>query len=85
MKKLLIIPALLAVSACADATKAVNSDVSAASLKTSTANYFVTSPKHVRVGNLKQSVLGTAYQAMVGGRLFDCDYFRGAVTCSRAI
>lgn len=72
-------------SACADATKVVNSDVSPAKLQTDTAAYFSTSKRYVRVGNMKKSVLGTAYQAKVAGRVFDCSYFRGTVSCSRAL
>ena len=84
MKKLALVTALFALSACADATKAVNSDVSPTKLKVSTASYFSTSSRNVRVGNFKQTVFGTSYQAKVSGRLFDCNYFRGTVTCNRA-
>ena len=84
MKKLVLITALLGLAACADATKVVNSDVSSARLQSDTAVYFATSKRNVRVGNFKQSVLGTSYKAKVGGRLYDCKYFRGSVTCSAA-
>ena len=84
MKKSVVLAAVLALSACADATKAVNSDASPARLQAETAAYFATSKRNVRVGNFKQSMLGTAYQARVAGRLFDCNYFRGTVRCNRA-
>ena len=85
MKKLVLITAILGLSACADATKAVNSDVSGARLQHDTAVYFATSKRNVRVGNFKQNVFGTAYKAKVGGRMYDCKYFRGTVSCNRAI
>ncbi|NNE79353.1 MAG: hypothetical protein HKN18_03685 [Silicimonas sp.] len=84
MRKLILLVGILAVSACAQATDAVNSDVTQAKLQTDTAKYFDTSPRYVKVGNLKQSMVGTAYQARVGGRLYDCKYFRSAVSCWRA-
>lgn len=85
MKKLVLITALLGLAACADATKAVNSDVSGARVQHETAVYFATSKSNVRVGGFKQSVLGTAYKARVGRTMYDCKYFRGTVSCSRAI
>ncbi|MCV6593278.1 MAG: hypothetical protein OIF48_10030 [Silicimonas sp.] len=84
MKKCAIAAGLFALSACASATEAVNSDVSRGGLQASTAAYFATSRTNVRIGNLNQSVLGTAYQSRVGGQLYDCNYFRGAVSCNRA-
>ncbi len=85
MKKLLILTALFGLGACASATETVNSDVSRASLQSSTASYFATNKGNVRVGGMKQSVLGTAYQSRVGGTLYNCNYFRGAVSCQRAL
>ena len=64
MKKFVILLGLLAASACSQATDAVNSDVTQAKLQSDTAKYFATSPKQVRIGNMKQSVVGTAYQAL---------------------
>ena len=84
MQKYLVLSAFIAVSACAQATDAINSDVTPLKLQTSTADYFDTTKRYVRVGNMKQSVMGTAYQARVGGKLYDCRYFRSVVTCNRA-
>ncbi len=88
MKKLVILSAVLALGACADVNKSVtetvNSDVTGASLQSSTAAYFATSKRNVRVGNVSQNVFGTAYQSRVAGTLYDCNYFRGTVTCNRA-
>ncbi len=84
MKKLVILTAVLGLGACASATEAVNSDVSRAGLTNSTAAYFATSTRNVRVGYVSQSVLGTAYQSRVAGTLYDCNYFRGTVSCNRA-
>lgn len=81
MRKSLAFAGLLALAACSQATETVNSDVTSAKLRTDTAVYFNTNPSRVRVGNLRQSVLGTAYQAKVGGRVFDCHYFRSSVSC----
>lgn len=84
MKKIVILTAILGLGACASATEAVNSDVSRAGLQADTATYFATNRGNVRVGKVSQSVLGTAYQSRVSGTLYDCNYFRGAVSCSRA-
>ena len=85
MKQTAILAALLALTACADATRAVNSDVTPAKLQSDTASYFATSKRNVRVGNFKQSMIGTAYKARVGRTTYDCNYFRGAVSCNRAL
>ena len=85
MQKAILLAALLGLTACADATSAVNSDVSPAKLQSSTASYFATSNRNVRIGGLKQSVIGTAYKARVGRTLYDCNYFRGTVSCNRAL
>lgn len=84
MKPAILIAGLLLVSACAQATDTVNSDATPAKLQKDTATYFNTSPSRVAVGNMRQGVLGTAYQARVAGRLYDCHYFRASVTCERA-
>jgi hypothetical protein len=84
MHKSLLFGSLLALAACAQATETVNSDVTTAKLRTDTAVYFNTSPSRVQVGNMRQGVLGTAYQARVSGRVFDCHYFRSSVSCERA-
>ena len=84
MQKVLILTGVLALSACAQATESVNSDVTPAKLQADTADYFATNRGNVRVGNLKQSVVGTAYQARVAGTLYDCKYFRSAISCWRA-
>ena len=84
MKKLVILTALFGLGACASATEMVNSDVSRASLQKDTATYFATSTRNVKVVSISQSVLGTAYQSRVAGKLYNCQYFRGAVSCNRA-
>ncbi|AZQ68080.1 hypothetical protein EF888_13620 [Silicimonas algicola] len=84
MRKFLAILALTSLAACATATEKVNSDVSAAGLKRSTATYFSTAPRNVQVGSLRQSMLGTSYKAKVSGRMYDCKYFRTSVTCQHA-
>lgn len=84
MPRFLPLISVLAVSACAQATDAINSDATPAKLKTNTAEYFSTSPYNVKVGNLRPGMLGTAYQARVSGRLYDCRYFKTAVTCKKA-
>ncbi len=75
---------VLAVSACAQATETVNSDATAANVTVETAKYFSTSTRNVRVGNFKQSLVGTAYKARVGGRMYDCHYIRKSVSCTNA-
>lgn len=85
MKKIVILAALLGLSACSNATKAVNSDATPAKLRLDTATYFATSQRNVAVGNFSQTVFGTAYQAKVVGTVYDCNYFRGTVSCNRAI
>jgi len=84
MRKLLIMVPLLVATACTQATEAVNSDVSVAKVQTETAKYFSTSTRNVAVGNFKQTVLGTAYKARVSGRMYDCHYVRGTVSCTAA-
>lgn len=83
MRKLPLILSGLALSACAQATDAINSDATPAKLRAETASYFSTSAYNVSVGNLNPGLLGTAYQARVSGRLYDCRYFKTAVTCSK--
>ncbi len=84
MRKLLILAPVLALTACGQATEAVNSDATAANVQIQTAKYFSTSTKNVRVGAFKQTLLGTEYKAKVGGRTFDCHYIRKAVSCKKA-
>ena len=84
MRRLGAILSFLALTACGYATDKVNSDVSTAKLQSDTARYFGTSSNNVRVGNLKQSVLGTAYRAHIGDVSYDCHYFRKAITCDRS-
>lgn len=84
MRKTLILMPLLVATACSQATDAVNSDASPATLQLETAKYFATSTRNVQVGNLKRTVLGTEYNARVTGRVFDCHYVRGAVSCVNA-
>ena len=84
LHKTILIAGLLALAACAKTTETVNSDVTTAKLQKDTATYFNTSPSRVAIGNIKKGVLGTAYQARVAGRVFDCHYFRSSVTCERA-
>jgi hypothetical protein len=84
MRKTLLFLSLLVASACSQATNAVNSDASVSNVQLETAKYFATSAGNVRVGNFKQSVLGTEYNARVSGRLYDCHYVRGTVSCISA-
>ena len=84
MRKLLFLSAIASLSACAQTTEAVNSDATPANIKMETAKYFSTSPRNVRVGNFKQTVLGTEYRAQVGNRMFDCRYTRKIVTCKNS-
>jgi len=84
LKPSLLLAGLLVLAACAKTTETVNSDVTLAKLQQDTATYFNTSPSRVAIGNMRQGVLGTAYQARVAGRVFDCHYFRSSVTCERA-
>ena len=84
MRRILIILSIGTLSACAQATDAINSDATPAKLKAETAEYFSTSAYNVRVGNMRPGLLGTAYQARVSGHLYDCRYFKTAVTCSKA-
>lgn len=85
MKNLVILFALFGLTACSSATKAVNSDATTAKVRLDTATYFATSQRNVAVGNFEQTIFGTAYKSKVAGTVYDCNYFRGAVTCSRAI
>lgn len=84
MRKLLILSAFVSLSACAQTTEAVNSNATPANIQAETAKYFSTSPRNVRVGSFKQTVLGTEYRAQVGSRMFDCRYMRKIVTCTNA-
>ena len=82
MTRILALLALAALAACSQATDAVNSDVSVAKLQSDTAVYFATSSRNVRVGNLQSTLVGTSYNAKIGGRMYDCQYFRGTVSCN---
>ncbi len=84
MRKLLILLPILVATACSQAAETVNSDATAANVKLETAKYFATSTRNVSVGNFKQTVLGTEYKARVGGRMYDCHYIRGTVSCTTA-
>ena len=84
MRKGLVLLSVLAVSACAQATETVNSDATAANVTVETAKYFSTSTRNVRVGNFKQTLVGTEYKAKVGGRMYECHYIRKAVSCTNA-
>ncbi|MDJ0638751.1 MAG: hypothetical protein QNJ20_07955 [Paracoccaceae bacterium] len=84
MRKGLVLLSVLAVSACAQATETVNSDATAANVTVETAKYFSTSTRNVRVGNFKQTLVGTEYKARVGGRMYDCHYIRKSVSCTNA-
>ena len=84
MRKLLIFVPVLALTACAQTTEAVNSDATPANIQSKTAEYFSTSPRNVRVGAFNQTVLGTDYKAKVGNRSYDCRYVRKIVTCTNA-
>ncbi len=84
MRKGLVLLSVLAVSACAQATETVNSDATAANVTVETAKYFSTSTRNVRVGNFKQTLVGTEYKARVSGRMYDCHYIRKSVSCTNA-
>ena len=84
MPRLLLILSFTALSACGYATDKVNSDATQAKLQGDTAGYFETSMSNVSVGSFKRSVVGTSYKARVSGNLYDCRYFRSAVTCAPA-
>lgn len=85
MKKIVFLAMLIGLSACSNATKAINSDATPTKLRLDTATYFATSQRNVAVGNFEQNVFGTAYKANVAGTVYDCNYFRGTVSCNRAI
>jgi hypothetical protein len=84
MRSSLFLIPVLALAACGEATDAVNSDASAANVQYATAKYFDTTPRNVRVGAFKQTMLGTEYKAQIGRRAFNCHYFRKTVTCQNA-
>lgn len=84
MPKFILILTFTALSACGYATDKVNSDVTQAKLESDTARYFETSRSNVSVGSFRQSIVGTSYKARVAGNLYDCSYFRSALTCARA-
>ena len=84
MRKLLILAPVLALTACGQATDAVNSDATPAKLQMETAKYFSTSSRNVRVGALEQTLLGTKYKAKIGSKTFDCHYVRSTVSCQNA-
>lgn len=84
MRKSLFLIPILFVTACGQATDAVNSDATAANVQYETARYFNTSPRNVRVGAMKQTLLGTEYKAQIGRRSFICHYIRKTVTCQNA-
>lgn len=84
MRKILFLIPVLAIAACGEATDAVNSDATAANVQYETAKYFDTSPRYVRVGAFKQTLLGTEYKAQIGRRSFECHYIRKTVTCQNA-
>ncbi|MEM7718723.1 MAG: hypothetical protein AAF222_05925 [Pseudomonadota bacterium] len=84
MRTCSILLPIFVLSACGQATDAVNSDATPAKVQVETATYFSTSPGNVRVGAFEQTLLGTKYKANVGGRSYDCHYIRSAVTCQNA-
>ena len=84
MRKFLVILPLAALTACGSATEAVNKGVTPAKILADTARYFSTSTRNVRVANIRQTMLGTTYQARVGRTLYNCNQFRAAVSCDRA-
>ncbi len=84
MSRVLIVLSFAALTACGQATDAVNSDVTPLKLERATADYFGTGAYSVQVSNIKQSVLGSSYRAHVSGRAYNCRYFRSAVTCQYA-
>lgn len=83
MRKFYVLLSLTALSACGAAVDSVNSDASAAKLQKDTARYFETSASNVEVGNFVRQITGTAYKARVGGTLYNCHYFKSAVTCEQ--
>ncbi|MEM7752335.1 MAG: hypothetical protein AAF230_02915 [Pseudomonadota bacterium] len=84
MRKFLILAPVLALTACGQATEAVNSDATAANVQAETAMYFSTSTRNVQVGGFKQTLLGTEYKAKVGSRSYNCHYVRSSVSCKGA-
>lgn len=86
MNKALVLTTALFLSACSgsEVTGKVHADATPQNIQIETAKYFATSSRNVRVGNMKSSMLGTAYQAKISGSLYDCRYFKKTVSCNRA-
>ena len=86
MRKALFLTSVLFLSACSsgEVNGKLHADATPANIKYETAKYFATSTSRVRVGNMKPGMLGTAYNAKVSGKVYDCRYFKKTVTCSRA-
>lgn len=84
MPRLLLVLSFAALTACGQASDAINKGVTPAKLQSDTATYFKTSPRNVKIGKMQQSMLGTAYQARVGRVLYNCNQFKAAINCERA-
>ena len=84
MPRLLLVLSFVALTACGQATEAVNKSVTPAKLQSDTASYFQTSARNVSIGKMRKSMVGTAYQARVGRVLYNCNQFKAAITCERA-
>ncbi len=86
MRKILIVTSLVALGACSsgEVNDTLHADATPSNIQMETAKYFETSRSRVRIGSLKQGILGTSYRAKVAGSIYDCKYFKKAVTCSRS-
>lgn len=85
MPRLLLVLSFAALTACGQATDAINKGVTPAKLQADTASYFKTSPRNVSIGKMRASMVGTAYQARVGRVLYNCNQFKAAISCERAL
>ena len=84
MSRILLVLFLATLTACGQATDAINKGVTPAKLQADTAAYFRTSKSNVAIGNMKPSMVGMAYQARVGRVLYNCNQFKAAINCERA-
>lgn len=84
MPRLLLILSFVGLTACGQATEAINKGVTPAKLQADTASYFQTSSRNVVIGKMRASMVGTAYQARVGQVLYNCNQFQAAISCERA-
>lgn len=85
MRKFLLLTVFTALAACGQASDAVNKGVTPAKLQADTAAYFRTSKSNVTIGKMQKSMVGMAYQARVGRTLYNCNQFKAAINCERAL